>query len=114
MKEILYAIYCDDELIYIGKVKDSAEAMMDEMRRLGREKQQGTNDMYDYLANRERNLDYDVHMIPLHSTPGMEVEEARRALVYSLRPFGNWSEWHWLEEEEERERLGAENSPIKK
>ena len=105
MKEILYAIYCDDELIYIGKVKDSAEALMDEMRRLKREKQQGTNDMYDYLANRERNLDCNVHMIPLYSTPGIDIEEARKALVYSLRPFGNWSEWHWLEEKEEQERL---------
>lgn len=106
MKEILYGIYSDDELVYIGKVEDTAEAMMYEMRKHAREVKAGNNDVYEYLSNQEKNQDYDVHMIPLHSTPGIDIETARLALVYALRPFGNWHEWHWLEEKEEQERLG--------
>jgi hypothetical protein len=44
----------------------------------------------------------------LYELPGADVEATRVALVYTLRPIGNWFEWHWLEEREERERLGLE------
>ena len=47
-----------------------------------------------------------MHM--LYELPGADVEATRVALVYTLRPIGNWYEWNWLEEKEERERLGLE------
>ena len=102
------SIICDDELVYIGKVEDSAAAMMYEMRRHAQEVRKDDNEVYAYLAEKERSWEYDVKMVPLYPTPGIDVETARKALVYALRPYGNWSEWHWLEEEEEKERLGLE------
>lgn len=101
MKEILYGIYCDDELVYVGKVENTAEAMMFEMRKHASRVKNSENEVYDYLAEKERSWDYDIYMLPLHATPGIDIEVARKALVYALRPYGNWDEWSWLEEQED-------------
>jgi hypothetical protein len=42
----------------------------------------------------------------LNEVPGnADSEMVRLALVYALRPTGNWHEWYWVEEEEEKKRL---------
>jgi hypothetical protein len=63
--------------------------------------------MYEYMLER-REEGHSIRMSILYELPGADVEATRVALVYSLRPIGNWCEWNWLEEKEERERLGMQ------
>jgi hypothetical protein len=47
-----------------------------------------------------------IRMTMLNEVPGnADSEMVRLALVYALRPTGNWHEWYWVEEEEEKKML---------
>lgn len=63
--------------------------------------------MYEYMLDRKEE-GHSIRMHMLYELPDVDLETTRTALVYALRPIGNWYEWHWLEEKEEREKLGME------
>lgn len=109
MKYKLYGLYSGDELVYIGKVEDTAEATCDEFNLHLAILQNGgkhQNYMYEYMLDRHQE-GQRIRMTLLNEVPGnADPEMVRLALVYALRPTGNWHEWHWVEEEEEKKRLG--------
>lgn len=104
----LYGLYSGDELIYVGKVENTAEAYCKEFNLHQSILANGgkhQNYMYEYMLERKEE-GHSVRMRMLYELPGTDIEVMRVALVYALRPTGNWYEWNWLEEKEERERLG--------
>ena len=108
MKYKLYGLFSGDELVYVGKIEDTAQAYSDELNlhlAILANGNKHENYMYEYMLNRQEE-GHSVRMSMLYELPGADVEATRVALVYTLRPIGNWHEWHWLEEKEERERLG--------
>ena len=110
MKYKLYGLYSGDELVYVDRVKGTAEAMCDEFNLHLAILENGgkhQNYMYEYMLERKEE-GHNIRMSVLYELPGVDVEVARVVLVYTLRPIGNWYEWNWLEEKEERERLGLE------
>ena len=107
MKYKLYGLFSGDELVYVGKIEDTAEAYCKEFNlHLAILEKDGKhqNYMYEYMLGR-REEGHSIRMHMLYELPGADVEATRAALVYTLRPIGNWYEWNWLEEKEERERL---------
>jgi hypothetical protein len=106
----LYGLFSGDELVYVDKIEDTAQAYSDAInlhRVILENGGKHQNYMYEYMLDR-REEGHSIGMGMLHELPGADVEVARVALVYALRPIGNWYEWNWLEEKEERERLGLE------
>ena len=110
MKYKLYGLYSGDELVYVGKIEDAAEAYCKEFNLHLAILEKGgkhQNYMYEYMLDRKEE-GHSIRMHMLYESPGANVEVSRLALVYTLRPIGNWYEWNWLEEKEERERLGLQ------
>ena len=103
MKYKLYGLYSGDELVYVGKIEDTAQAVCDEFNLHLAILEHGSkhqNYMYEYMLERREEGQF-VRMTMLNEVPGKEdIETVRLALVYALRPIGNWYEWHWTEEEE--------------
>ena len=100
MKYKLYGLFSGD----VGKIEDTAQAYSEELN-LHLAILANENYMYEYMLDRQEE-GHSVRMSMLHELPGADVEATRVALVYTLRPIGNWHEWHLLEEKEESERLG--------
>ena len=89
----------------MGKIDDTAEAYCEEFNlHLSILENDGKhqNYMYEYMRDR-REEGYGIRMSMLYELPGADVEVVRVALVYALRPIGNWYEWGWLEVEDCRE-----------
>lgn len=107
MKYKLYGLYSSDELAYVGKVEDTAQAVCDEFNLHLAILEKGSkhqNYTYEYMLERREEGQF-IRMTMLNEVPGKEdIEAVRFALVYALRPIGNWYEWNWLEEQEEGER----------
>ena len=103
MKYKLYGLYSGDELVFVGKIEDTAEAYckeFDSHLAILENGGQHENYMYEYMLER-REEDYLIRMTMLHEVPGKEdIEEVRLMLVYALRPIGNENEWRWTEETE--------------
>ena len=100
MKYKLYGLYSGDELVYVGKIEDTAQAYCEEFNLhldILENGGQHQNYMYEYMLERGDSI----RMHILYELPGADVEAIRTALVYALRPIGNWYEWNWLEEKEE-------------
>lgn len=95
MKYKLYGLYSGDELVYIDKVEDTAEAMCDEFNLHLAILENGgkhQNYMYEYMLER-REEGQHIRMTMLNEVPGnADSEMVRLALVYALRPTGNWHE----------------------
>ena len=110
----LYGIYAGEELVYIGKIKDSAQAMCTEWATHSyylENQDKSDNYMYEYLNDRYEEGERIYPQI-LCNVPNADIESVRLSLVYALRPIGNWYEWNWLEEKEERERLNGMGGQI--
>ena len=98
----LYGLYSGNELMYVDTVGETTMDWCDKCNyhlNILSNGGQHENDLYKFLLEGKEE-GKKIYMMPIHEVPGMDVESVRRALVYALRPIGNWEEWR---EEEERE-----------
>ena len=86
MEKMLYTAKIGKDIIYIGTCDRNLEAWQAEAARL-------------YQSLGKTPAMKPLRLLELICKTDEELEQARKVLVLSLKPIGNWSEWSQFEED---------------
>ena len=101
MKYKLYGLYSGDELVFVGRIRDTTEDWCDIFNyhlHILEQDRPHQNPMYKYMRDRVKQ-GHQVHIYPFSLLENMpdwkeeELERIRQGIVYALCPMGNWKEW---------------------